>query len=169
VLWPGAPDCPVCQRTVSGAPRPFSVQLATLGFLQARSAIIHRTVRCATRLSGVTAEQRLLRATVDCKIVVIRATVKNSARRVRAAGQRRTGHWTVSVRCSTGLSGATRGQSLQRQKLQNPNGWVTWMAHRSVFGGAPNCLVCPSTSAYPNGCLVAEGYKYPPTTTTPSI
>jgi hypothetical protein len=55
------------------------------------------------------------------------------------------------------------------QKLQNPNGWVTWLAHRTVSVDAPDCPVCPSTAACPNGCLVVEGYKYPPTTTTPSI
>jgi hypothetical protein len=27
----------------------------------------------------------------------------------------------------------------------------------------------PSTAAFPNGLLVVEGYKYPPSTTTPSI
>jgi hypothetical protein len=72
VLWSGAPDCPVCHRIVSGAPGPYKVQIATLEFFQARSAIIHRTVRCATGLSGVTAEQRLLRATVDYKSAVIK-------------------------------------------------------------------------------------------------
>jgi hypothetical protein len=55
------------------------------------------------------------------------------------------------------------------QKLPNPNGWVTWLAHRTVSGGAPDCLVRPSTAAIPNGYVVVEGYKYPPTTTTPSI
>jgi hypothetical protein len=55
------------------------------------------------------------------------------------------------------------------QKLLNPNGWVTWLAQRTVSGGAPNCPVRPSTAATPNGYLVVEGYKYPPTTTTPSI
>jgi hypothetical protein len=50
-----------------GAPVPYKDELATLGFLQARSAIIHRTVWCATGLSGAPAEQRLLHATVDCK------------------------------------------------------------------------------------------------------
>jgi hypothetical protein len=29
--------------------------------------------------------------------------------------------------------------------------------------------VRPSAAALPNGLLVVEGYKYPPTTTTPSI
>jgi hypothetical protein len=120
VLWSGAPDCPVCHRTVSGAPGPYKNELATLWFLQGRSAIIHRTVRCATGLFGVTAEQQLLHATIDYKSAVIRWTVKNSARRVRVQSQRRTGHWTVHVRCGTGLSGATRGQSLQWSKALEP-------------------------------------------------
>jgi hypothetical protein len=47
------------------------------------------------------------------------------------------------------------------QKLQNPNGWVTWMAYRTVSSGAPDCPVRPSTAACPNGSLVVEGYKYP--------
>jgi hypothetical protein len=38
------------------------LELATFGFLEKRhSAIIHRTVRCGTRLSSVPAEQRLQR------------------------------------------------------------------------------------------------------------
>jgi hypothetical protein len=36
-------------------------KLLTFGNSGSRSAIIHRTVRCSTRLSGVPAEQRLLR------------------------------------------------------------------------------------------------------------
>jgi hypothetical protein len=55
-------ECALVWRT-----GPYSLQLATLGFLRARSAIIQRTVRCATGLSGAPAEQRLLRTTVDCK------------------------------------------------------------------------------------------------------
>jgi hypothetical protein len=47
------------------------------------------------------------------------------------------------------------------QKLLNPNGWVMWLAHLTVSGGAPDCPVRPSTAAIPNGCLVVEGYKYP--------
>jgi hypothetical protein len=55
------------------------------------------------------------------------------------------------------------------QKLPNPNGWVTWLARQTVSGGTPDCPVRPSTAAIPNGYVVVEGYKYPPTTTTPSI
>jgi hypothetical protein len=55
----GAPDCPVCHRTVSGAPGPYTSKLATFRFLRPSSAIIHRTVRCVTELSSTPAEQRL--------------------------------------------------------------------------------------------------------------
>jgi hypothetical protein len=48
--WSGAPDCPVCHRTMFGAPpdgvqctRELDVQLRTFGNFQRRFAIIHRT------------------------------------------------------------------------------------------------------------------------------
>jgi hypothetical protein len=59
------------------------------------------------------------------------------------------------------LSGAPRSQRSNGQMLPNPNGWVTWLAHQTVSGGAPDCPVRPSTAATPNGFLVVEGYKYP--------
>jgi hypothetical protein len=65
VLKNGAPDCSVCHRTVSGAPGPYKCQPATLGNSRACSAIIHRTVRCATGLSGEPAGNGYLAATVD--------------------------------------------------------------------------------------------------------
>jgi hypothetical protein len=67
----------------------------------------------------------------------------------------------VSVRCGTGLSGAPRRQSSNGRNRQNPNGWVTWMAHRTVSGDASDCPVRPSTAAFPNGCFGGWGYKYP--------
>jgi hypothetical protein len=57
VLKISAPDCLVCHRTVSGAPCTYNSKPATLRNSRARSAIIHQTVRCATVLSGVPAEQ----------------------------------------------------------------------------------------------------------------
>jgi hypothetical protein len=39
--------------------RPYNSKPATVGNSRARSTIIHRTVRCATELSGEPAEQRL--------------------------------------------------------------------------------------------------------------
>jgi hypothetical protein len=68
----------------------------------------------------------------------------------------------VPVRCGTGLSGAPTCQSSNGRNHQNPNGWVTWLAHQAMSGGAPDCLVRPSTAALPNGCFGGWGYKYPP-------
>jgi hypothetical protein len=66
----------LAHRTVSGAPGMYRAEPATLGFQKAHSAIIHRTVQCATGLSGAPAQQQLTRATVDSA----KATVCNSAR-----------------------------------------------------------------------------------------
>jgi hypothetical protein len=114
VPWSAAPDCPVCQRTVSGAPRPYNVQLSTLEFLRARSAIIHRTVWCATGLSGVSAEQRLFGTTVDCKSVDAELQCTNSA----------------APDCPVPLE----EKASNGRQCPNPNGWVTWLAHRTVSG-----------------------------------
>jgi hypothetical protein len=63
VPWSGAPDCPVCHQTVSGAPpdivrctREPNSELVTFGNSGGRSAIIHRTVRCSPGLSGAPSE-----------------------------------------------------------------------------------------------------------------
>jgi hypothetical protein len=42
-----------------------------------------------------------------------------------------------------------KDKSSNGQKLPNPKGWVTWLAHRTVSGGTPDCMVCPSTTAQP--------------------
>jgi hypothetical protein len=100
-------------------------------------------------------------------------------RTVRAESeQRQKAHQTVNspcpvrhrtVRCGTRLSGAPRNQSSNGQNRKNSNDWVTWLAHRIVSGGAPDCPVRPSTDSLPNGWFGGWGYKYPPTTTTSSI
>jgi hypothetical protein len=43
------------------------LKLASFGFSGSHSAIIHRTVRCSTRLSGVPVDQWLTAPTVFCK------------------------------------------------------------------------------------------------------
>jgi hypothetical protein len=69
---------------------------------------------------------------------------------------------TIPVRCGTGLSGATRRQSSNGQNRQNPNGWVTWLAHQTV-----RCAHRQQPA--PTVELVVGGYKYPTTTSTPTI
>jgi hypothetical protein len=80
--------------------------------------------------------------------------MKNSARRSQSSRQRRTGQCTVPVRCGTGLSGATRRQSSNGRNRQNPNGWVTWLAPRTVW-------CAHRQQPAPMVELVVGGYKYP--------
>jgi hypothetical protein len=94
--------CPVCQ-----AKRPANRPLS--GFCRARSTIIHRTVRCATGLSGQPAEQRLparQRSTVQ----------RNSAEQCRS----RVRAQKLEV---TGLSGVAPDYPVQQKdkRLQRPN------------------------------------------------
>jgi hypothetical protein len=93
MLKNSAPDCPVYHRTVSGAPRPYNSEPATLGNTRARSAIIHRTVWCATGLSGEPAEQRLptLQRSIDMMNSALQYRVRSQSAEVR---EHRT------VRCS---------------------------------------------------------------------
>jgi hypothetical protein len=63
--------CGLVHRTVSGAPGPYRVQLATLGFLRAHSAIIHPTVQCTSGATANSRNSRLQKSTDS-------ATVKNS-------------------------------------------------------------------------------------------
>jgi hypothetical protein len=51
--------------------------------------------------------------------------------------------------------------SLGGECWSEPDSWVTWLAHRTVSDGAPDCPVRPSTDSLPNGYVVVEGYKYP--------
>jgi hypothetical protein len=75
-----SPDCPVCTG-LSGAPRKGGLRISPAsGSHSSRSAINHRTVRCApdcpvcTGLSGASTEQRLLQApTATCRAFNTRA------------------------------------------------------------------------------------------------
>ena len=84
----------------------------------------------------------------------MREQCTDSSHRVRAAPEGAPD----SEQC---LSGAPRRQSSNGRNRQNPNGWVTWLAHRTVSGGAPDCPVRPSTAEFPNDHFGGWGYKYP--------
>jgi hypothetical protein len=57
-LWSGAPDCPVCHRTVSGAPEDSNSNLPPSGISRDTRAIIHRTVRCTPDSVRCSKEER---------------------------------------------------------------------------------------------------------------
>jgi hypothetical protein len=73
VPWFGAPDCPMCHRTVSGAPGTPTLNCSPSGILASHSTIIHRTVRCA---SGATATSRQRLSAEGIKCATVRARVR---------------------------------------------------------------------------------------------
>jgi hypothetical protein len=132
------------------------LELATFGFLKKPlrynspdCPVWHQTVRCAMRSNGYCANGRLQKWTVNV----------NSARTERAESeQRQKAHRTMN---SDGPvhHRTIRWPRLSELQRSNPNGWVTWLAHRTVrftHRQQPN----------PNGWFGGWGYKYTPTTTT---
>jgi hypothetical protein len=136
--------------------RALDAELATFGKFRGRSAIIHRTVfgahrtvRCA---SGATTTSR---ATVDCNRIQC-ATVRA---RVRARA-------VDTPDSLQDLSGAPPdSQRPHKSELQrsNPNGWLTWLAHQIVSGGAPDCPVRHATAAFQRPFLVVGAINTPTT------
>jgi hypothetical protein len=113
VLWAGAPDCPVCHRTVSGAPCPYEDKPATLGFQPAHFAVIHRTVRCTSGATAIQCNGRLQQRTDS-------ATMENSVQQSQCAESE--AHRTVNRTCPVPHEDKVSNGLL----LPNPNGWVTW-------------------------------------------
>jgi hypothetical protein len=114
----------------------------------------HRTV------SGVTPDcpvcQRsndYLTPTVDCnriKCATVRARV-----RARAEGAPDS-HRTCPVHHRT----AQRPHQSELQRSE-PNGRLSWLTHRTVSGGAPDCPVRHATDSLPTATFGGWGYKYP--------
>jgi hypothetical protein len=97
-----------------------------------RSAIIHRTVRCFTGqclvshrtvrcASGATATSR---ATVDCNAF-------NARLRAQRTEHAQLAHRTIYRTCPVYHRTAQRPHKSELQ-WSNPNGWLTWLAHRTV-------------------------------------
>jgi hypothetical protein len=164
--WSGAPDCPVCHWTVSGAPpdsvrctRDDRLQTLHLRVFQAHlrynspdCPVCHRTVRCA---SGATATctQRSTLQSEQCKSDV------------RADGQRGTRLSGVAPDCPV----PHEDKASNGRPAPSPNGRMTWrhtghypVAHRTLSGGAPDYPVRPSPAAFSNGYNLVGGYKYHP-------
>jgi hypothetical protein len=130
------PDSVRCTRTVQLRTGHLRVSTAPLRYNSLNCPVCHRTVRCT---SGVTASQRNGRlqrspATLQCA---------DSSCRSQSSRQRCTRQCTIPVWRGTGLFGATRRQSSNGRLRPKPNGWVTWLTHRTVSGGAPHFLVRP--------------------------
>jgi hypothetical protein len=55
-----------------------------------------------------------------------------------------------------------RWPHMSELQRSNPNGWVMWLAHRTVSGGAPDYPMRPSTAEFPNGHFGGWGYNPQP-------
>jgi hypothetical protein len=112
------PKCALVWRTgLSGVP-PDSVrctrepnsELATFGKSGSRSAIIHRTVRCASESTATSRQRSSAKALNALHCAPARAVV-------RAGARRRTGQSTGPIRCTTGLFGGPTSQSSNGRTL----------------------------------------------------
>jgi hypothetical protein len=109
----------------------------------------HRTVRCA---SGATATSRQ-RST---------ANEFNALQCASESEQRQTAHRTVYRTCPVRHRKAQRPHPSELQRSE-PNGWLTWLVHRTVSGGAPNCLVRHATATFQRPLLVVGAINTPTT------
>jgi hypothetical protein len=147
---------------VSGAPpdsvqctRALEAELFTFGNFQGHSAIIHRTVRCTPdfpvcqRSNGYFARNGRLQP----------HSMRYSARQSQST---RLAHRTIYRTCLVHHRTAQRPHKSELQR-SNPNGLLTWLAHRTVSGGAPDCPVRHATAVFQQPFLVV-GAIHTPTT-----
>jgi hypothetical protein len=153
------PDSVRCTRAVPVPTSHSRENASALRYNSLDCPVCHRTVRCASGQWMSSAQWSTLTA----------GTMQHSARqkseqRARGAPDCPVHHQTIrchkktkapKVNCSRTLTVGWRGGAPDTEQ------WVS--------GGAPNCPVRPSTAASPTATLVVGGYKYPSTTTTPSI
>jgi hypothetical protein len=143
--------------------RELEAELATFGKMGGRSAIIHRTVRWSTGqcpvshrtvrcASGATATSRQ-RST---------ATAFNALQCAPESEHAQLAHRTVNMICSVHHRTAQRPHQSELQRSE-PNGRLTWLAHRTVFGGAPDCPVRHATTAFQRPLLVVGAINTPTT------
>jgi hypothetical protein len=102
----------------------------------------------------VLAEQRLLRANGRLQRAV------NALQCTQKSEQSQKAHRTVYRTCPVHHR-TVRWPRCQKLQRSEPNGLVTWLAHRTVSGGTPECLMRHTTVAFTNGFFGGWGYKYP--------
>jgi hypothetical protein len=107
-------------------------------------------------MSGVPVEQRLLRAQRSS------ATPFNALHCSPESEHAELAHRTVSRTCPVHNRTAQRPHKLELQR-SNPNGLLTWLAHRTVSGGAPDCPVRHATAHFQWLFLVVGAINTPTT------
>jgi hypothetical protein len=113
------PDCVRCTRELNS-------ELATFGNSGGHSAIIHRTVRCSTGLSGAPSGETTPSANGQLQRYSARLHTQKSEQAPEA-------HRTVNRTCPVHHR-TVRWPHLSELQRSEPNGLVTWLAHRTVSG-----------------------------------
>jgi hypothetical protein len=118
--------------------------------------VCHQTVRCTKRSNGYQRNGRLQRTPAN-------ATVRGQCS--QKSEQPSEAHQTVNSTCPVPLEDKAPTVVYARTLTVGGRGWRTRqcpVAHRTVRCAHPQ-------QPNPNSCLVVEGYKYPSTTSTPTI
>jgi hypothetical protein len=133
------PDSVRCTREIKS-------ELLSFGILGSHSTIIHRTVWCVKWSNGRQRNGWL--------------TMLQCADCAQSQSRRQKAHRTVNSACPVHHR-TVRWPHLSELQRSNPNGWVTWLAHRTVSDGAPDCPVRHTTAAIPNATLVVGAINTP--------
>jgi hypothetical protein len=102
----------------------------------------------------VPAEQQLLHAQRST------GTTLNALQCAPESEHAQLAHRTVYMTCPVHHRTAQRPHKSKLQR-SNPNSSLTWLAHRTVSGGAPDCPVRHATAAFQRPYFGGWGYKYP--------
>jgi hypothetical protein len=103
------------------------------------------------------AEQWLQVPTVICNGT---GTVNSVHCARRSQSRREKAHQTVNSDCPVHHQ-TVWWPHLSELQRSEPNDRVTWLAHRTVSCGAPDCPVRHTAAASTNGSFGGWGYKYP--------
>ena len=158
----------MCHRTVFAAPGPYRSQAATLGKIQRRFAIIHRTVRCtpdsvrcskeerpqelasfgnlqrlvhynSPNMSGVHRTVRCDIEATDISAPTATCSAFNACQRTQKSGTPILAHRTIYSTCSVRHRTSRRAQKTELQRSE-PNGF-------GDVAGAPDCPVHHATDS----------------------
>jgi hypothetical protein len=137
VLRYNSPDCSVytgqCPVLQGRAPLELASFGNSLRYNSPDMSGVHRTVRCA---SGATTTSRQRSP----------AESFNARQSAQKSGTREVAHRTLYSACPVCHRTSRRAQQSELQRSE-PNGLVTWLAHRTVSGGTPDCPVRHATAA----------------------
>jgi hypothetical protein len=120
--WSGAPDCVRCIREDQIKLASFGNLGRPLRYNSPDCRVQHRTVRCA---SGATTTSRQRSSAENIKCATVRACAR------RSQSRRQKAHRTVYRTCPVHHQ-TVRWPQLSKLQRSEPNGLVTWLAHRTV-------------------------------------